>query len=120
MLDALRGTTWPIPEGGDDGLAEQELPFADYAERPPVPWNDDKVRDAVSKHAGDLAGCREGIMGNFVATAIVNTDGSVASVGMQQPDETADDAADCMVEVIRGMKLPSPGSWPAKVSFSVP
>lgn len=120
MLDALRNTTWPIPEGGEDGIAEQELPFADYAARGPDPWDPNKVKTALSEHESELTACRNGITGTFVATAIVNKDGSVASVGMQQPDETADDAADCMVEIIKGMKLPKTGSWVTKVSFEVP
>jgi predicted small lipoprotein YifL len=120
MLEALRNAQWPIPQGGDDGIAEQELPFADYADRPPVDWDADKVRDAVSANADTLAACRNGISGTFLATAIVNTNGSVASVGIQQPDETADEAADCMVEAIREMTFPKTGSWPAKVSFELP
>jgi hypothetical protein len=120
MLDALRQATWPIPQGGDDGLAEQELPFADYAARPPVEWSASKVRDAIDAHASALSSCRGGVSGTFVATAIVKTNGSVASVGIQQPDETGDDAADCMVEKILEMKFPKTGSWHAKVSFDVP
>lgn len=120
MLDAIRNTTWPIPEGGEDGIAEQELPFADYADRPPVEWSSDKTRDVVSKNASALSACRKGASGAFVATLIVNKDGSVASVGIQQPDETADAAADCLVDAIRELKFPKTGSWPAKVSFDVP
>ena len=120
MLEALRNVTWPIPEGGDDGLAEQELPFADYADRPPVEWDPDKVNSAIGENTDALSECRNGASGRFIATAIVDTNGSVISVGIQQPDETADEAADCMAEAIREIEMPSPGSWPAKVSFEVP
>lgn len=120
MLDALRAETWPIPEGGEDGLAEQELPFGDYASRAPIEWDPDKVQPAVQKNANALRACRKGATGDFLASAIVNTNGFVASVGVQQPDETADDAASCMVQVLGGIKFPKPGSWPAKVSFYIP
>jgi len=114
ILDAVRNTTWPTPEGGEDGIAEQELPFADYADRPPVEWPADKAHSAVAQHASSLSSCRKAVAGSFVATIIVNKNGSVASVGIQQPDETADDAADCMVGVLRKITFPKTGSWPAK------
>jgi hypothetical protein len=41
-------------------------------------------------------------------------------VGIQQPDENADDAADCMVKAIEKLRFPKTGSWHAKVSFDIP
>jgi len=120
ILEAVRNTKWPIPEGGEDGIAEQELPFETIAVRPPGDWAASKVQKTVSKASSSFATCRNGSVGSFVATAIINKDGTVASVGIQQPDETADDITDCMVGVIRSLSFPKTGSWPAKVSFDVP
>ena len=123
ILNAVRSTRWPIPQGGEDGIAEQELPFADYSKRPPVSWPASRARSTVSKAAPALSDCRHvvsEVSGTFVATAIINGDGSVASVGIQQPDETADDVANCLVDVILSLVFPETGSWPAKVSFDVP
>jgi len=120
ILDSVRGASWPTPEGGEDGIAEQILSFADHSPRPPTDWPPNKTRNTIAKASNDLTNCRANIAGPFVATAIINKDGSVASVGIQQPDETADDATDCITDVIRTLTFPKTGSWPAKVSFDVP
>jgi hypothetical protein len=50
----------------------------------------------------------------------VQTNGTAISAGVATPDERGEaGAADCLVSVIKGMKFPSPGSWPAKVIFDV-
>jgi hypothetical protein len=50
----------------------------------------------------------------------VQTNGTALSAGVATPDERGESgAADCLVTVIKGMKFPSPGSWPAKVMFDV-
>jgi hypothetical protein len=41
------------------------------------------------------------------------------SVGVTPPDDQGESAVDCLVEVLKHAKFPSPGSWPAKVSFSL-
>jgi hypothetical protein len=120
MLDALRSASWPTPQGGEDGLAEQELAFADLADRPATEWDPARVQPALAKALEPLQECRAGVNGLFTATAVVKTDGSVRSVGIAPPDETGEQAADCIVDVIKGLTFPTTGSWPAKVTFDVP
>jgi hypothetical protein len=43
----------------------------------------------------------------------------VISAGIAPPDDRGERSVDCMVDVIKGLKFPSPGSWPAKVTFDV-
>jgi hypothetical protein len=38
---------------------------------------------------------------------------------MAPPDEQGEDAVDCIVDVLKQAKFPSPGSWPAKVTFTL-
>jgi hypothetical protein len=40
-------------------------------------------------------------------------------VGIASSDESGEKAADCLVDLLKGAKFPSPGSWPAKVTFSL-
>jgi len=120
MLDLLRAATWPIPQGGEDGLAEKPFEFPDREERPPVEWSADQVEPALRSAAGKFAKCRAGNKAVFRATAIVHTSGKVASAGIATVDDKGEDAADCMVEVILKLKFPKTGSWPAKVGFEVP
>ena len=95
-------------------------------------WPSDRVSQALSKAKAKFAKCRSGGAsiggehastsgdGTFIGTAIVMTDGSVGSAGISVPGENSEQVADCMIEVIRNLELPTTGSWPAKVSFEVP
>lgn len=120
MLDLLRSATWPVPEGGDDGLAEKPFDWPDREERPPTDWTAEDILPMVQKAKAKTDACRAGNSGIFRATMIVETSGKVASVGMAPPDEKSEGVVDCLVDVLKGMKLKSPGSWPARVSFEVP
>jgi hypothetical protein len=120
MLDVLRKATWPIPEGGDDGLIEKPITFPDREERGPEEWQAERVMPAVGKAKAKLQACHSGQTGTFRAAMIVESSGKVASVGIAQPDDKGDGAVDCMVDVLKKLKLPSPGSWPAKVVFEIP
>jgi predicted small lipoprotein YifL len=116
ILDVVRKATWPAPQGGDDGIAEQELSFAELADRPALAWDTDNFRKTLSDATSKLSGCKGG---PYTATVIVKTDGSVLSAGATGPDESSEDGVDCVVEVLRGLKFPKPGSWPAKATFEI-
>ena len=49
----------------------------------------------------------------------VDTDGSVLSAGIAHAEDKGEAAADCILEVVKTASYPSPGSWPAKVTFSL-
>ena len=49
----------------------------------------------------------------------VITPGTIAAVGVAPPSKDGEDKADCLVDVVRKMKMPSPGSYAAKVSFTL-
>jgi hypothetical protein len=120
MLDLLRKATWPIPDGGDDGLVEKPITFPEREERPAEEWSQDRVLPALVKIKAKLQGCRAGNSGIFRATMIIEKSGKVASAGVAPPDDLGEAAVDCMVEALKTVKLPSPGSWPAKVGFEIP
>ncbi|MBI5533570.1 MAG: hypothetical protein HY898_12700 [Deltaproteobacteria bacterium] len=120
MLNLIRKATWPTPEGGDDGIIEKPITFPDREERPPEDWTADKVLPAVGKLKAKLQKCREGHTGMFRATMIVDKSGKVMSVGIASPDDKGEAAIDCMADALKTLKLPSPGSWPARVSFELP
>ncbi len=115
VLDVVRKATWPIPQEGDDGVAEQELSFAVASERPALDWDPAIARKAVEQESGKLSHCHA--KGPITATVIVKPDGSVLSAGAYGPDENSEDAVDCVVDVLRETKFPKPGSWTAKATF---
>ena len=120
MLDRLRDKRWPKPVGGLHGLARKAFDFDPPNDvRKPASWDGDRVSPVVSKLSSKLNGCKKGARGSFEATLYVATDGSVLAAGVTPPDEAGDAAVDCLVDTLKGATWPSPGSWPAIVSFSM-
>lgn len=116
MLNHLADQKWPKPVGGKIGPARSSIAFdAPSDVRPPVQWESGDVREALARGSSSLQACGEG--GPFVITAYVSTAGSVLSAGVAYSDAAGDEAAACLVKAVRSLKFPSPGSWPAKVSF---
>ena len=118
ILEAAKRASWPKPQGGE-GIAENELSLPMKGDRDAVAWPSDKVVKEIPNIKGQLNGCRQGKQGTFPITAYVDKEGKVISAGAATPVEEADGAAECMVKIVRGWQLPSPGGFPAKVSFSV-
>jgi hypothetical protein len=117
MLDAAKGAHWPAPAGGE-GQAQKAFDFDPSPDvRAPVPWASDRAAAPVAHARAKLAHCNA--HGRFRATAYVQTDGSVLSAGVAPPDDRAEQASDCVVGIVKGLKFTSPGSWPAKISFDV-
>ncbi len=120
MLDSLRAKRWPKPVGGEHGLARKSFDFDAPADvRPPLEWDEEHVKKALKKLKDKIAECKSGNGGAFEATSYVSTEGSVLAVGVTPPDESGEASVDCLVETLRTASFPSPGSWPAKVTFAL-
>jgi hypothetical protein len=118
MLQVLKKRSWPAPQGGDVGLARNSFGFdMPNDARPPTPWESSRVDETVATLSGKIASCKERSHGDLTATVYVDPDGAAVSVGIAASDDSGEDAADCLVAVLKDAKYPSPGSWPAKVSF---
>jgi hypothetical protein len=77
---------------------------------------------ALAAHDLELKKCTGGVSGTFHLTAYVVPQGKaghVMSVGVATSSKEGDGKADCLVDVIKKMKMPSPGSYAAKVSFGL-
>jgi hypothetical protein len=119
LVDVVMGARWPRPDGGDaEAHYGMELPL--QATRPPTDWSSEKVSSALGKHGEAIGRCKAGASATFRATMYVGPGGKVLGAGVTAPDRDAEDKADCLVEVLEKLHgLPSPGSWPAKVSFTL-
>ena len=121
MLDVLSATHWPLPEGGEAEV-HQALGFdAPPGGRTPLEWSADRVALAVGKKSQELASCKKHGPGAFQITAYVAADhgvGHIVAAGASAPNLASAADVDCILGVVRSLKLPSPGSTPAKVSFS--
>ena len=120
LLDSLRSKGWPKPVGGLHGLARKSFDFDPPNDvRAPTSWDADRVSDAVGKLSRKLSACKKSDKRAFEATVYVGTDGGVLAAGVTPPDEAGESEVDCLVDALKSAVLPSPGSWPAKVTFSL-
>jgi hypothetical protein len=120
MLAILKSASWPHPEGGE-GLAENSFTFEPGGdERAPVAWSAEQLGKPFRKAHGALAKCRSGAgTGAIKATLYVDTDGKASAVGVATADERGDAAVSCVVDTLRGLTFPSPGSYASKVSVTI-
>ena len=118
LLDAVMAARWPRPDGGDaEARYSIELPAEG---RPATDWSSDRVAGSLGKHGDAIDQCKAGSSSSFHATMYVGPGGRVFSAGVVTATKDGDDKAQCLVKVLMTMKgLPSPGSWPAKVSFGL-
>jgi hypothetical protein len=117
LLDVVMAARWPKPDGGDaEARYSIELPANG---RPATDWSSDRVAAALGKHGDAIDRCKGGA-GGFHATMYVGPGGKVLSAGVVASRKDGDDKAECLVHVLEKLKgLPSPGSWPAKVTFGL-
>jgi hypothetical protein len=120
MLGVVKATSWPRPQGGE-GLAENTFSFDPGSEeRPPVAWSPEQLGPAQKKARSALAQCKKQAGTKSIkATMYVETDGKATAVGVASGDEKGEAAASCVIDALKGIKFPSPGSYASKVSVTV-
>jgi len=119
MLDALRARKWPKPVGGEHGLARKSFDFDPPNDvRAPADYDEEHLNKGLGKISDKLASCK-GSKGSYEATMYVATDGSVLSASVTPPNEDGENSVDCLVSTLKSASFPSPGSWPAKVTFTL-
>jgi hypothetical protein len=119
MLAALRSKKWPKPVGGEHGLARKSFDFDPPNDvRAPAEYDQEHLGKGLGKIAGKLSSCK-GAKGKYEATIYVATDGSVLSASVTPPNEDGEESVDCLVSTLKEASFPSPGSWPAKVTFEL-
>jgi hypothetical protein len=123
MLSVVLGARWPLPEDGEAEV-HQGLGFdAPTGVRPPADWSAEHVMKAIDKASHGVAQCKQHASGSFSMTAYVHSQkggiGKVLAAGAAAPTKEGDADIDCLVGVVEKMKVPSPGSYAAKVSFSL-
>ena len=122
ILKALMSAQFPKPDGGEAEVQHWTRLNLPPDTRAPVAWGEDKIASAAS----DAARCKDGsVTATITVTVVVKADetnakkGKVVSVGVSLPQKDADGAIDCIVKAVKGAKLPSPGGYYAKASFTL-
>jgi hypothetical protein len=120
MLDVVSGGHWPKPQGGGEAEAHKEVELPLQSTRDANQWNADKIGGALGKSGDAIDKCKSGSNGSFQATMYVGPGGKVLAAGVAASSHDDADKVDCLVKALQKMKgLPSPGGWPAKVSFGL-
>lgn len=146
ILDLLGRTDWPKPQGGEAEV-RNGFGWPGGGERAPTPWGPEKVMTALEDAKDvkkDVGKCKSGVTGDFVVTAYVEHDdspepapgkgkgnekkadkkhskpeaaGKFKALGVSPPSKEGAEKIDCIVDALRPLRLPTPGSYAAKVSF---
>jgi len=123
MLDVVEGAQWPKPIGGD-ATVERDVTFDPPPDtRQPADWPPDKVAATVGKHKKDVDKCVDAApTTKFSVTAYVEPHGSegrVRAAGVAISNKEGSAQAQCVIDAVKSMKMPSPGSYAAKVAFGL-
>ncbi len=120
LLDAIAQAKWPKPYGGDAEV-RNSIGF-DPDGRAPASWPTDKIASVLGKNDKDLQKCKAGAKGTVHVTLYVqpnHKEGKVAAVGAATPSKDGSTSIECIVNEVKSWKMPSPGSWAAKVEFRI-
>ncbi|HEX7666739.1 MAG TPA: AgmX/PglI C-terminal domain-containing protein [Polyangiaceae bacterium] len=122
ILSTLTGASWPKPQGGEAEVRKSFGFDAPGDVRAPTAWSGDKIAAALGKAQSQIDGCKAGVSGTFKGAAYVQPDGKkgkVQAVGLAAPSKEGADKIDCLIGVVQGLELPSPGSYAAKVPLGL-
>ena len=115
LIETAAAIRFPRPRGGE---AEFGYPLdLDPPEdvRPPVAWAESSVADVLEANRGSLRECGSG----FSVTLYIAPGGEVMAAGAAADDLDRAANIDCVTDAVRQWEMPDPGSYPAKVSFSI-
>lgn len=125
MVGVVSSAHWPLPDGGEAEV-QKAISFDSGEARPPVSWASDKVATVVQTEGNDALKCKGSSHGVFKVTAYVSPGdghkkkhGKVLAVGVASPDKDGETKADCIAEAVKDWKMPSPGGYAAKVTFTL-
>jgi hypothetical protein len=120
VLREVQSRTWPRPLSGE-GLAESSF----EVEPAEVPRTLPSYKASLLAQRARVATsrCRKGIRGAFQATVYVGHGGDVIAVGVAPPNETAEQASDCVAEAVRELRVGAVAAMDrnavAKASFPI-
>ncbi len=122
LLDVAGRARFSRPRGGE---AEFAYPLdLDTPEdvRPPVSWSSSDITDVLEENGqAVVSSCRpRGSRAQFNVTAYVKRGGDVMAAGVSCDDpELSSQVLDCVADAVKSWNMPDPGSYPAKVSFTL-
>jgi hypothetical protein len=146
MMHASTGIPWPRPDGGEAEVKnsfEFDPPAGSPAQEA---WGSDAIAAQLLEQHAKIRSCRGKVQGVFKATAYVvrgpplkktpprarpkhprpkaappapELRGRILAVGIAPPGPEGNDAVECLAAVILGMRVTTPNTPAAKVTFSL-
>ncbi len=118
FVNVVERATFPKPQGGEAEVTYRTNLKASPA-RPATEWTADRVAHLVQR----ARNCKDGSSARYQVTMYVGPqggrNGKVLSVGVAASETDSDARVTCIMHAVRSGGVPTPGSWPAKVTFEL-
>jgi hypothetical protein len=123
IIDSIKSTNFGAPTDAKEGEVQGHTigwALDGDAHRPADPGAQGAVLPSIEKAKGKLEACKKGSKAKMTATIYVAKGGKPLSVGLAIDDPSGDEAIDCVVGVLMGLKYVNKASWPTKVTVQLP
>ncbi len=118
FVNAVEHANFPKPQGGEAEVTYRTNLKASPT-RPATEWSADRVAHLVKR----ARNCKDGSSARYQVTMYVGPQGArngkVLSVGVAASETDSDARVTCIMHAVRSGGVPTPGSWPAKVTFEL-
>ena len=120
ILDAAAALHFEPPCGGESEVTYALDLDGGPDRRPATAWTPQRVVTALRTRRTALAACRHGDASPVQVTLYVAPDGTVAAAGAPLASHEAVAMTDCVLREVQALHLPTPGSWYARTTVTIP
>ena len=113
---------WPKPVAGEDAEAHKGFGFDVLDAREPSAWGPEKAVTPLAAQDKAIKACLAGTKASFKVTLYVvpnGKDGRVEAAGVATANHEGEAKSECVHGAVMKLRFPSPGSYAAKLSFSL-
>ncbi len=119
ILDVFQRTQWPRPDQGDAEVRNKlDFDLPDGV-RPPTALTASRFLSTLGPAMAKLASCKGSEKGTIEVTAYIDAGGTVLSAGAASKNGKFRGELDCTADTVKALAFPSPGSYPAKITFPI-
>ena len=120
MVEAASALRFEPPCGGEAEVTTALDMEGGPDRRPATDWAAQRVEVALRARRTALAACRRGDRSPLQVTVYVAPDGSVAAAGAALASQESAAMTDCVLREVQALRLPTPGSWYARTTVTIP
>ncbi len=116
LIGAVSGMSFVRPIGGEAEV-RHTLAVTGSGRRPPTDWDAARAAPAIARDRRAYSACGTS---TYSVTVIVGRGGRALAAGGATADRSNAETVACITDVARRGTYPDPGSFPARVTFTVP